>query len=112
MPWLEPSLSLRWGPYTKLDGDEQGIIVKATLVAKEGGIITTRMAVEKIAPFFGIENVDAAIEAIEEEKKKNAEEALQQTVAEQKSLHGIMNAADESGAGRAGAKEPKGAQGS
>lgn len=67
MPWLKPSLALRWGSYSKLDGDEQGQIVDATIKAKEGGLLTLRMALEKIAPIFGIENVDAVITALEKE---------------------------------------------
>jgi hypothetical protein len=76
VPWLDPSLSLRWGPYTKLDGAEQSAIVTATIAAKKNGIITTRMAVEKVARIFNVENVDAALTALEEEKAKNQATAL------------------------------------
>lgn len=108
MPWLDPSLSLRWGTYTKLDGDEQQKIVAATVQAKDAGICTTRQAVEKVAPIFGTENVDAVMEALEEEADERAAKALDQTTAEQKALHDLTSN-DEGGAGTRGGKKPKGA---
>jgi hypothetical protein len=110
MPWLKPSLALRWGSYTKLDGDEQGQIVDATIKAKDGGLITRRMAVEKIAPIFGIENVDAVIAALEKEDATNAAKALEQNKAEQKALHELASKnANQSGLGDAGQEESQGA---
>jgi hypothetical protein len=76
VPWLKPSLSLRWGSYTKLDGDEQKQIVDATIQAHAAGLITLRMAVEKLAPVYGIENVDAVLEALKKEKKEKQQDAL------------------------------------
>ncbi len=91
-------LSLRWGPYMKLDGDEQGKIVTAALACRKENEITRRMFVEKVAPIFGIENVDAAVDAIEKENEENAKKMLEQTTAEQKSMHAIANeAADPKG---------------
>jgi hypothetical protein len=98
VPWLDPSLSLRWGPYTKLDGDEQQKIVTAVVSAKKEGIITTRMALEKIAPIFGIENVDAALHTLEEEQQKRDQaevaKATAQATAEQENLHRLAAAAN------------------
>lgn len=79
MPWLSPSLSLRWGSYTKLDGDEQQKIVATSIAAKDAGIVTRRMAVEKIASVFDIENVDAVLEALkleDAEKLKKAQDMM------------------------------------
>lgn len=109
--WLEPSLSLRWGSYSKLDGDEQVKIVQATIQAKKEGICTTRQAVEKVAPIFGTENVDAVLQALEEEAADRAAKALEQTKAEQQSLHDLTN----DGAGAAGGRgkeKPQGTSGS
>lgn len=73
MLWVDPSITLRWGPYSRPDGQEQGAIVKLTCDAKTAGLITTRMAIEKLSEsgVFEIDNVDAALKAIEEERAEN-----------------------------------------
>lgn len=81
MPWHDPSLSIRWGAYAKLDADEQQKLVSLAVQAKEKGIATTRMAVEKVAGVFGIENVASVLTAIEDEAKKNAEKAVENAAA-------------------------------
>lgn len=52
-------------------------MVRAALTGEGGGLITKRHAVEKIAPIFDIENVDAVLEEIlkedEEAQKKTLE---------------------------------------
>jgi hypothetical protein len=49
--------------------------------AKAAGIITTRMAVEKVARIFGVENVDAVLGDIEDEKAVADEKELAKTEA-------------------------------
>lgn len=91
-------LSLRWGKYTKPDGQEENQIITAALACRKEKEITRRMFIEKVAPIFGIENVDAALDAIEKELAADAEKQLTQTAAEQKSMHAIANqASDPSG---------------
>lgn len=109
MPWLDPSLSLRWGAYSKLDADEQQKLVDLAVKAKDSGIATTRMAVEKVAGVFGIENVDAVMDAIEEEATKKAAKDLEQTTAEQQAMHDIVNDADPGGNRGGSQKKPPGA---
>lgn len=93
MPWLDPDISLRWGPYTRLDGDEQGKIVTMTVAAKQAGLITKRMAVEKFADagVFDVENVDATLKALDEEQaqddKREADKAATQAENDAKTLH-------------------------
>lgn len=78
MPWLEPSISLRWGPYTRLDGDEQKMVVDMTVAAKTAGLITTRMAIEKFADagVFDVDSIDAVLDALEEERDADDERAI------------------------------------
>ena len=78
MPWLDPVVSLRWGPYTRLDGDEQQAVVTLTRTAKDAGLITTRMAVEKLADagVFDIDNVDATLEALATERVEREQRAM------------------------------------
>lgn len=99
MPWLDPSITLRWGPYTRLDGDEQKSVVDLTVAAKNAGVITKRQAVEKLssAGVFEVENVEAALEALEEEQTKNDErnaaQQAQQAENDAKTLHAAGKAA-------------------
>jgi hypothetical protein len=80
MPWQSPSLTVKWGPYFAPDPDEQNKIVTMVQEALGGTagtpLITLRAAVEKIAPIFGIENIDAAIEQLEKEREENANREL------------------------------------
>lgn len=76
MPWIPPSLTLRWGPYSKPDADEQGKVVNAVVAAKNNGLATQQMALEKLkqAGVFEFESAAAVMAALEEEAKKKAEE--------------------------------------
>jgi len=113
MAWTSPSLQLRWGPYFRPDPEEQNKVVgmvRGALAGDGGALITKRHAVEKIAAIFEIENVDAALEAIEDEEAKQQEAALERTSAEAAALHGAVNR-DDGGSGTGGAEPPKNAGG-
>lgn len=111
MPWVDPGLSLRWGAYSKPDPEEQTAIVTLTQAALGGAggqaLITTRCAVEKIAGIFGIEDIDAAVEALEEEQAARKEEEADAALTEQQNLHALANGTKPGGAGGAGSKKPK-----
>lgn len=84
-----PMLFVRWpAGYLQPDHADEQAVVNACVTAKKEGVATLRMVVEKLAPIFGIVNVDQAVEAIEEERAKNAEE-----------LHASMKALAAAGAG-------------
>ena len=129
--WQIPTLQVRWGSYFAPDPAEQKIIVEMVLKALEAGVplLTVKVAIQKLAPIFGIENVTAFIEELEAERQARQDEAderaAQATEREQKTLHEmnktmVDNAsadanedddADEASAGsRAGSrKKPSGA---
>lgn len=91
MAWQPPSITVKWGPYFAPDPTEEKAIVDTVVAARAGEtpLIPLRAAVEKIAPVFGIENIDAAIEKLEEEtaqRKADAEDAAQR---EQEQLHAL-----------------------
>lgn len=81
--WLAPSLRVKWGPYFQLDSAEQKATVELAQVALGKGpgldgapaLITRRQALEIIAPVIGIENIDAAMSALEDEAKSDADAA-------------------------------------
>jgi hypothetical protein len=67
VPWLDPSLTLRWGPYQKLDAQDELQTVQMVAAAKLAGGITKRQMVEKLAPIFGTKDVDSVLEALDNE---------------------------------------------
>jgi hypothetical protein len=106
----DASLKLDWGDYFAPGTDEEKALVEMVRAAYEGGLVTLRMAVEKLQRPFGIESVDAALEEIEaaaEEKQRKEQEALHTL---QQELNAEGGAEPGSGAG-GGAKPPKAARG-
>jgi hypothetical protein len=81
MTWQAPTITVKWGHYFQPDPAEQKQIVELVKAALDAKSITKRMAVEKLAPIFGIENVEAALEEIEEEADAAAERELEATTA-------------------------------
>jgi hypothetical protein len=81
MAWQAPSLTVKWGSYFQPDPADQKQIVELVTAALNSKAITKRHAVEKLAPIFGIENVEAALEAIEEEADAAAQRELDATTA-------------------------------
>ena len=66
----DPDIRLVWGSYEEEDSEDEDRIVKTTVAALMGGLITLRMAVQKISKIYGIENVDQAVARIEFEKQQ------------------------------------------
>lgn len=65
--WMPPEIDLVWPPYfppTELDAKAIGDNVRADLAAK---IITRRTAVEKVAPFYGIADINAYVVTLEQD---------------------------------------------
>lgn len=83
--WQPPALRVKWGPYFPQDPDEQKNVVMLVQAARGKGqgldgadpLITRRMAVEIVAPALGIENVDAMMDALEEEAQADADAAAE-----------------------------------
>lgn len=100
--WQIPTLQTKWGPYFKPDVDEQQKLVKMVVEALDAGIpvITLRIAVQKLAPIFGIENVSAVLKELEEAAKKRRAEADESAAREQQRLHELAAGlgADDAGA--------------
>lgn len=85
--WLSPSVQVQWGPYFRPDPAEQKQIVDMVIAAlgASGGtsLVTRRAAIQKVASIFGIDNVDAAIKALEKEDEEKAKKALENAKAMQ-----------------------------
>lgn len=65
----DPDLTLVWGGYSKPDPEDEQKTVSAVKAAYEAGVITRRMALEKLksANVFHIENIDAALAELDGE---------------------------------------------
>jgi hypothetical protein len=125
MPWVSPSIKVTFGPYFRPDPAEQLQIVTMTQQALGKGVVgggtpllTVRTALERIAPIFGIENIDAALEALEEEtaaqEAKDAELAATEAANEIGKLHaaaGIKNAGKPGAGGQPGGPKAPAASG-
>jgi len=74
--WFAPSLTLKWPQYNKPGADDEQLTVATTTAARNAGLITRRAAVEKVASIFGIENVDAAMDALEAEDAAQSDKQL------------------------------------
>ena len=70
-----PTLFVRWtAGYIKPDPEQEGQVVAATVTAKQGGVITRRMALAKLKPIFQIDNIDQAEEALDKERESDQAE--------------------------------------
>lgn len=108
--WTAPSLRVKYGPYFRLEAAEQKATVDFIQAALGHGagmkgapaLITRRQAVEVLAPIMGIENVDAAMEALEKEAADDADAALERMKAQQ----AAMGATAQPGANDKGGDKP------
>jgi hypothetical protein len=104
MAWQPPSITVKWGAYFAPDPTEQKAIVDMVLAALGGGdgtpIIPLRAAVEKIAPIFGLENIDAVMEKLEEEAEKRRQEEEDKAAREQQQMHELASGATGAKSGR------------
>ncbi len=104
MPWQSPTITVKWGAYFQPDPADEKLIVDTVVAAAPH--TTKRMRMEKLAPLFGIENVEAALEELEEEQNADAERELDATTA-------ALNAeARAFGAGKGAPPKPTAASGS
>lgn len=76
LDWQPPPIQVQWHSYFAPSAEEQKPVVDMVLAAKNGGLVEQRKAVEAVAQIFGIENVTAYLEKLEEEQKKTEEQEL------------------------------------
>lgn len=67
--WKQPSLSVIWPPFVRSSIAEEAQVVTLVATAKQAGVITSRMALEKLRPVFPFENLEAVAEQLDEEAK-------------------------------------------
>jgi hypothetical protein len=69
LQWFGPSLHLTWGPYFPPTEADQATVSGQVRDDHAAGLITLRTAVERLAPFYDIQDVDAYVEQLEAEKR-------------------------------------------
>lgn len=96
-------LTLKWPRgYVQPDPADEQLVVTMAAAAKEAGLATRRMALEKVARIFGVENVDQAEAALEEESQKAKQESDDSEAKKAQALHGAMAALGQEGSGQPG----------
>jgi hypothetical protein len=88
--WTGPELTLKWPPYFPPNDKDAEIASKQAKHDYDAGLITKRTAVEKIAPHYGIKDVDAYLEMLEEEDKERAERKERENHSTTAALAGLM----------------------
>lgn len=102
MPWLSPTLNLKWGSYFREDPAEQQQLVAMTVAAKNAGLITKRIALERLSGVFDVDNIDAVLEALDEEAQQAAADEHEKQMQLQHALaSGLKNG---TGPGQPGSK--------
>jgi hypothetical protein len=76
--WEDPALSLKWPSYFLQSPEDNQKTVDLAIKAFDGGIITKRTQVETVRRIFGIDNVTAYLEQLEEEAEAKAAKALEE----------------------------------
>ncbi len=104
MAWQSPTVTVKWGSFFPSDAADEKLIVDTVVAATPH--TTKRMRMEKLAPIFGIENIDAALDDLEGEQEADAERELAATTA------ALDAEARITGAGKAPADGPPGSGGS
>jgi hypothetical protein len=65
--WVPPEFKCKWGPFFPPTEADMKLVSEAARADLLAGIITKRTAVERLAPFYAIKNVDQYLEALEGE---------------------------------------------
>lgn len=74
--WISPELHLAWPPYFALTETDAKMVGDNVRADKQAGNILLRTAVEKLAPFYGIVDVDEYVAALEAEAEKTKPPAV------------------------------------
>lgn len=67
--WKPLSLSVVWPPFVRMNAQDENQLITGVVMAAQGGVVTRRMALEKLRQVFPFENIDAALEDLDEESK-------------------------------------------
>jgi hypothetical protein len=88
--WVAPRLEPQWGPYFPPGEQDQLFVVQLAAQAKDAGIATTTMCVEKLrdAGVFNVSSAEEVVKGIDDERATAAQEAMDQVHATAAALNG------------------------
>lgn len=88
--WVAPRLEPQWGPYFPPGEQDQLFVVQLAAQAKEAGVATTTMCVEKLrdAGVFNVASAEEVVKGIDEERATAQQEAMDQVHATAAALNG------------------------
>lgn len=80
--WKPLSLSVVWPQFIGMNTQDEHQLITGVVTATQAGVITRRMALEKLRQVFPFENIDAVIEDLDGESKHkmNVEHMLAQAM--------------------------------
>lgn len=104
--WDSPPLSLQWGAWFLPIPEDDQKLVETTKSAYDAKFITRRTAVTKLARTFGIEDINAYLESLEEETEERNEHETKALAAGIARLHsGLGDDDDDPKSNRGGRRE-------
>jgi hypothetical protein len=80
--WHFPSLLLMWGSYYRASGEEEELIVRALVQAKDAGLATQRVCVEKLRGILDVKDIDSYLAELKKEIEANEKKAAEAAKAE------------------------------
>ena len=82
--WHAPAIELVWGDYFKPNGQEELFMLQAAAQAKDSGIATTKILVQKLRTVLGIKDIDSYLKELETEKAAEVQKQQDQMATEAK----------------------------
>lgn len=105
--WQDPLLTLRWPPFFRQDPENQKFTSDMARADYEGGVITRRTQVQAVASIYGITNIDAYLEELEEENEKKRQQAQEDMAQSMAKFHDDSELDDSDGEGKSRGGKPE-----
>lgn len=119
--WYPPSLVPNWGEYFSDSPEDVTAKVAAAIQARDGRLIPEKDAAKSVLPMFGREDLEEALEEIEDDRAAAQQRDAENFANQAKAAHAVANSvtgnddgdpnAKKPGAGKPGGAKPPGAAG-
>ncbi|HEY3498047.1 MAG TPA: hypothetical protein VGK73_25285 [Polyangiaceae bacterium] len=100
--WMAPKMTPQWGDYFAAGPEEITSAITAAQTAKDAGLVPADDAAKYVLPYFGREDVNEALEELEEEKLEAEKKAEADAAREVDGAIAVVNAKAKAGAEGAG----------
>jgi hypothetical protein len=104
--WHPPTFRIEWGDYFRPDAAEQAQLTTMVVAALNSAVpfLTVKVAVQKLAPFFGIDNVDAYLDGLKKETDERQQKSADAASAEMRAALSQLKGGDKPNDGEPSAK--------